>query len=68
MMGVMTLFHLRKNEFGSISFEKINVFSDFFTILPLWVLGLTRSRIHASQTETVIPAWPGFMVKYFFES
>ena len=31
--------------------------SDFFTILPLWVLGLARSRIHASQTETMHPAW-----------
>ena len=27
-----------------------------FTILPLWVLGLARSRIHASQTQTVHPA------------
>ena len=32
-------------------------YSDFFTILPLWVLGLARSRIHASQTETMHPAW-----------
>ena len=29
--------------------------SDFFTILPLWVLGLARSRIHASQTQTMHP-------------
>ena len=31
--------------------------SDFYTNLPLWVLGLAGSRIPASQTQTMHPAW-----------
>ena len=34
--------------------------SNFFTDLPLWVLGLARSRIHASQTQTLHPTWDSF--------